>query len=160
MLGYLPGYLQEEGYEPGSVRRFALLRLVLPDGAAGPAAIVAVLAVVAYVLRRGDRDRPWSGALLVTGTALLVTSPSSYWYALSVVALVAPVALDGRWEWLAVPLAGLALYTGNATGAGAHGNVLQATAYGAAALIVVAGAVVRRNACGSTVDTLPPPCRT
>ncbi|MFJ5610758.1 glycosyltransferase 87 family protein [Streptomyces sp. NPDC093221] len=157
VLGYLPGYLQEEGYEPGSVRRFALLRLVLPDGAAGPAAIAAVLAVVVYVLRRGDRNRPWSGALLVTGTALLLTSPSYYWYALSVVALV---ALDGRWEWLAVPLAGLALYTGNAMGAGAHGNVLQATAYGAAALIVVAGAVVRRNTCGSTVDTLPPPCRT
>lgn len=40
VLGYLPGYLQEEGYEPGQVRRFALLRLLLPDTAAGVAAVV------------------------------------------------------------------------------------------------------------------------
>jgi hypothetical protein len=34
--GYLPGCLREEGYEPDGVRRFALVPLVLPDGAAGP----------------------------------------------------------------------------------------------------------------------------
>lgn len=157
VLGYLPGYLQEEGYEPGGVRRFALLRLLLPDSAAGPAAIGGILAIAVHVLRRGDPRRPWSGALLVTGTALLLTSPSYYWYALAVVALV---ALDGRWEWLAVPLAGLALYTGDVLGAFSPRNVLQASAYGAAALVVAAGAWLRRNTCGSTVDTPPPPCRT
>ncbi|MEV6006458.1 glycosyltransferase family 87 protein [Streptomyces sp. NPDC051976] len=148
VLGYLPGYLQEEGYEPGSVRRFALLRLVLPDAAAGPVALVSIAAVAVWVLRRGDPLRPWSGALLVTGTALLLSSPSYYWYALLVVALV---ALDGRWEWLAVPLAGLALYTGGEMGA--RGDLLQSVAYGAAALAVVAGAAVRANWRGSTVDT-------
>ncbi|WP_433893587.1 glycosyltransferase 87 family protein [Streptomyces sp. CA-111067] len=152
VLGYLPGYLQEEGYEAGSVRRFALLRLVLPDGAAGPAAMLSILAVAGYVLLRGDRRRPWGGALLVTGSALLLTSPAYYWYALIVVALV---ALDGRWEWLGVPLAGLAVYTGSRTELDA--DTLQTVAYGIAAALVIAGALVRGNRIGSTVDTPPEP---
>lgn len=154
VLGYLPGYVHEEGYEPGSLGRFALLRLVLPDSAAGPVALLSIVAVALYVLRRGNAQRPWGGALLVTGTTLLLTSPSYPWYALLVVALV---ALDGRWEWLGVPLAGLALYTGNVMGAAPHGNALQATAYGAAALAVLAGAATRRIVSGSTVGTPPSP---
>ncbi|MFE6499873.1 hypothetical protein [Kitasatospora sp. NPDC057738] len=107
VLGYLPGYLREEGYEQGHLDRFGLLRIVVADRWA-PWAAVLVLAVVAlWVLLRGDPGRPWRGALLVTGTALLVVAPSYPWYGLLVVALV---ALDGRWEWLAVPAAGQALY--------------------------------------------------
>lgn len=138
VLGYLPGYLHEEGYQSGSVRRFALLRVVLPDPAAGPAAAVMLLLTALYVLRRGDPARPWSGALLVTGTALLLTSPAYSWYALLVVALV---ALDGRWEWLAIPAAGAVLYIGGEP----WGNYayLQSLSYGAAALTVLAGAAVR-----------------
>jgi hypothetical protein len=136
VLGYLPGYLQEEGYDSGSVHRFALLRLLLPDAAVGPAAVLLLLLTALYVLRRGDPDRPWSGALLVTGTALLLTSPAYSWYALLIVALV---ALDGRWEWLTVPAAGATLYVG-----GALWHVpLQSLSYGAAALAVLAGAAAR-----------------
>jgi hypothetical protein len=144
VLGYLPGYLQEEGYDSGNVHRFALLRLLLPDAAAGPVAIVLLLLAALYVLRRGDPARPWSGALLVTGTALLLTSPAYSWYALLVVALV---ALDGRWEWLTVPAAGAALYVG-----GSLWHVpLQSLTYGAAALAVLTGAAVRaRTAPGRT----------
>ncbi len=138
VLGYLPGYLHEEGYQSGSVRRFALLRLVLPDPAAGPAAAVMLLLTALYVLRRGDPARPWSGALLVTGITLLLTSPAYSWYALLVVALV---ALDGRWEWLAVPAAGAVLYIGGEPW-GNHAY-LQSLSYGAAALTVLAGAAAR-----------------
>ncbi|MDX3077569.1 glycosyltransferase 87 family protein [Streptomyces sp. NPDC088354] len=141
VLGYLPGYLQEEGYDSAHVRRFALLRLVLPDTAAGFAAAAVVAVTALYVLRRGDPDRPWSGALLVTGTALLVTSPSYSWYALLVVALV---ALDGRWEWLSVAAAGAVLYL-------AGGPAQQAASYGIATLAVVIGAFVRH-----AVDRRPP----
>lgn len=148
VLGYLPGYLQEEGYDSGDVHRFALLRLLLPDQAAGPAAVILLLLTALYVLRRGDPARPWSGALLVTGTTLLLTSPAYSWYALLVVALV---ALDGRWEWLTVPAAGAALYVGGALW-GRHVD-LQSLSYGVAALAVIAGAAVRaRTESGRTAS--------
>ncbi len=138
VIGYLPGYLREEGYDGDRVGRFALARLLLPDRWAGPAAVLAVAAVAVLVLRRGDPGRPWHGALLVTGTAFLATSPSFYWYTLIVVALV---ALDGRWEWLAVPAAATVLYVEAAAHRG--GLAAQAWPFGLAALAVVAGAAVR-----------------
>ncbi|MGW5127306.1 glycosyltransferase 87 family protein [Streptomyces sp. NPDC004069] len=141
VVGYLPGYLREEGYESGNVGRFALLRLVLPDAWAGPAAVALVALSAWYVLRRGDPERPWHGSLLVTGTALVVTSPGYYWYALLVVALV---AMGGRWEWLAVAAAGTALYVAGAL----QWHGVQATAYGPAAAAVLAGALVRARARG------------
>ncbi|MGV9561449.1 glycosyltransferase 87 family protein [Streptomyces sp. NPDC003480] len=137
VLGYLPGYLHEEGYEPGDVRRFALLRLVLPDAAAEVTAAVLLALVALYVWRRGDPDRPWSGALLLTGTALLLFSPDYPWYSLLVIALV---ALDGRWEWLTITLAGTVLYL---AGRLLPGFPLQAWAYGMAAVAVTAGACLR-----------------
>ncbi|MFC6594031.1 hypothetical protein [Kitasatospora paranensis] len=133
VLGYLPGYLHEEGYERGEVARFGLLRLVLPGAAAPFGAALLLLAVVLHVLRRGDPDRPWRGALLVTGTALLLAAPGYPWYALLVVALV---GLDGRWEWLAVPAAGQALYLLG----GAH----QRACYATAAAVVLTGLLFRR----------------
>ncbi|MCZ4119202.1 glycosyltransferase family 87 protein [Streptomyces sp. H39-S7] len=150
VLGYLPGYLREEGYESESVRRFALLRLFLPDSVAAPLAVVLIALTALYVLRRGDPGRPWSGALLVTGTALLLTSPSYYWYALLVVALV---ALDGRWEWLTVPLAGTVLYIGNSMGA--HGTWLQSWSYGTAAVAVLAGAALRARGASRALPAVP-----
>ncbi|QNP75502.1 DUF2029 domain-containing protein [Streptomyces roseirectus] len=137
VLGYLPGYLHEEGYEPGDVRRFALLRLVLPDAAAAPAAAVLLALTALFVWRRGDPARPWRGALLLTGATLLLLSPNYPWYALLLVALV---ALDGRWEWLAVSLAGTFLYLGSELLPGAS---RQAWAYGAAAVVVGVGAWLR-----------------
>lgn len=134
VLGYLPGYLHEEGYDQQHITRFALLRLLLPDHLAPYAAAVVLLAVVLYVLRAGDPRRPWQGALLVTGSALLVTSPGYPWYGLLVVALV---ALDGRWEWLAVPAAAQVVYLG-------HGQVLQG-AYAAALALVLTAVVLRRS---------------
>ncbi|MET8625140.1 glycosyltransferase 87 family protein [Kitasatospora sp. NPDC004669] len=134
VLGYLPGYLREEGYEQGHLVRFGLLRAVLPDRWAPWAAALVLAAVVLWVLRRGDPHRPWRGALLVTGTALLLVAPGYPWYGLLVVALV---ALDGRWEWLAVPAAGQVLYL-------VGGEDAQRVAYGAALACVLVVPVLRR----------------
>ncbi|MFF3319880.1 hypothetical protein ACFYV5_30855 [Streptomyces sp. NPDC003035] len=107
VLGYLGGYVDEEGYgDAGSGSRYALLRLVLPGSGALPVLLVVLLGVCVYVIARGDPERPWSGALLVTGTAFLLLTPGYSWYALLLVALV---ALDGRGEWL---LAAAAVLTG------------------------------------------------
>ncbi|MYX27634.1 DUF2029 domain-containing protein [Streptomyces sp. SID8381] len=137
VLGYLPGYLQEEGYQPGDVHRFALLRLLLPDAAAEATAVLLLVGTAGCVWWRGDPLRPWRGALLLTGVALLLMSPGYPWYALLVVGLV---ALDGRWEWLTVPLAGTVLYLG---GRLLPGVPLQAWTYGTAAVCVAVGAGLR-----------------
>lgn len=139
VLGYLGGYAEEEGYEDAGARgRYALLRLVLPDDWALPAVAALMLAVVAYVWRRGDPERPWSAALSVTGTAFLLMTPGYSWYALLLIALV---ALDGRWEWLGVAMAGAAVYvTGRALGE--HTGTV---AYALAATAVLAGLLLRRH---------------
>ncbi|MFC4607160.1 glycosyltransferase family 87 protein [Streptomyces maoxianensis] len=142
VFGFLGGYTAEEGYDdPSASNRYALLRLVLPDDWALPAVIAGMLAVTAHVLWRGDPERPWSGALLVTGTAFLLLTPGYSWYALLLVALV---ALDGRWEWLAVAVAGAAKYVTVMMDADPRtvGTVVYAVAAGA----VLAGCVLRRRA--------------
>ena len=131
VLGYLSGYLDEEGYAGSGGGRYALLRLVVPDAAAGPAALAVVAVTALLVLRRGDPGRPWRGALTVTGVAFLALTPGYPWYALLLVALV---ALDGRREWLGVPVASMAAYLGVDDGT---------AAYAVAAAVVLAGAALR-----------------
>nr|WP_262386764.1 glycosyltransferase family 87 protein [Streptomyces sp. TRM49041] len=143
VFGYLGGYVDEEGYGDAAARdRYALLRLVLPDAWAVPALVAVMAAVCGYVLWRGDRERPWSGALLVTGTAFLLLTPGYSWYALLLVALV---ALDGRWEWLPVAVAGAARYV--TARAFDDREAVGTTVYAvAAAVVLVAWAVRRRRA--------------
>ncbi|MET9377509.1 glycosyltransferase 87 family protein [Streptomyces sp. NPDC002992] len=139
VLGYLGGYVEEEGYgDAGSGSRYALLRLVLSDSWALPVLLVVLLGVCAYVIARGDPERPWSGALLVTGTAFLLLTPGYSWYALLLVALV---ALDGRGEWLLVAVAG-------------------AAAYAAAAAAVLTGALPRRRKSSAPAATSGPAAAT
>ncbi|MFD5424978.1 glycosyltransferase 87 family protein [Streptomyces sp. NPDC127084] len=139
VLGYLGGYAQEEGYDDaGAGGRYALLRLVLPDAWAPLAVLPVMTAVTLTVWWHGDAERPWRGALLTTGTAFLLLTPGYSWYALLLVALV---ALDGRWEWLGVALAGAVAYLAGPTVGGAGAT----TAYAAAAVAVCAGAHQRRR---------------
>ncbi|WP_338674712.1 glycosyltransferase 87 family protein [Streptomyces sp. SCSIO 30461] len=141
VLGYLGGYVEEEGYEDSSARsRYALLRLVLPGSWAVPAVAVVMLCVVVHVLLRGDPGRPWHGALLVTGTAFLLLTPGYSWYALLLIALV---ALDGRWEWLTVAAAGAAKYV--TAQSGGDPDVIATTAHTVAACAVVTGCFLRRS---------------
>ncbi|MER5729028.1 glycosyltransferase family 87 protein [Streptomyces sp. NPDC002138] len=139
VFGYLGGYAEEEGYDdPAAKGRYALLRLVLPDSWSLPAVAVVLLAVVAYVWRRGDPDRPWHGSLLVTGTAFLLLTPGYSWYALLLIALV---ALDGRWEWLPTALAGAASYI--ASSPAALGPTTPTTSYALAATTALTATAVR-----------------
>ncbi len=122
----------------GSGNRYLLLRLLLPDAWAPYAAILLLALIALHVLRYGDADRPWDGALLATGSLLLLFTPGYSWYALLVVALA---AMAGRWEWLSVALAGAVAYVvGPATG-----SALATLFYGTAVLTLLAGAVARRS---------------
>jgi len=138
-LGFLPGYLDEEGYDGEG--RFALLRPWLPPGVAAVVAAGIVAAVALRVARHGDPRRPWLGATAVTGVALAVGGVTYPWYALLLVALV---ALGGRAEWLAVAAAGYPGYFAAAV------HVPYATAQrlgdGAALAAVVAVTLLRRRA--------------
>ncbi|WP_309235486.1 glycosyltransferase family 87 protein [Streptomyces sp. TRM64462] len=141
VFGYLGGYVEEEGYGDAAARdRYALLRLVLPDDWTVPALVAVTAVVCGYVLWRGDPERPWSAALTVTGTAFLLLTPGYSWYALLLVALV---ALDGRWEWLLVAVAGAARYV--TARAFEERDVVGTTVYAAAALAVLAGWLLRRR---------------
>ncbi|WP_446697147.1 glycosyltransferase 87 family protein [Streptomyces coeruleoprunus] len=141
VFGYLGGYVEEEGYGDAAARdRYALLRLVLPDDWALPVLLAAMAAVSVAVLWRGDPSRPWSGALLVTGTAFLLLTPGYSWYALLLVALV---ALDGRWEWLLVAVAGAARYV--TARAFDDRELVGTTVYAIAAAAVLAGWALRRR---------------
>ncbi|MBV9793299.1 MAG: DUF2029 domain-containing protein [Actinobacteria bacterium] len=101
VIGFLPGYLQQEGY--GSGQRFALIGLVA-SGKPATAIAVLILAVTGLaVIRFSNPDRPWQAALVMTGVALMVTTPRYQWYAILLVMLV---VLDGRWEWLSLAAGG------------------------------------------------------
>lgn len=100
VLGYLPSYLNEEGYDDGS--RFALVSYVI-HGKAATVVVVVLLAIVAFLVwRKTDPKNPWLGEVVMIGVALLVLSPRYPWYGLM---LVPMIAMSGRWEWLTVPLA-------------------------------------------------------
>lgn len=100
VLGYLPGYLSEEGYNNGS--RFTLLTLFVPKTASLAVAAVLLLVTAVLVWWKTNPSAPWLGQLVMIGTTLLIVSPRYPWYALL---LVPFIALSGRWEWFAVPLA-------------------------------------------------------
>ena len=88
VLGYLPGYLEEEGFDSGS--RFYALRLTGLEGATATALYqafaAALLGLVAIaVWRRGAQAE---GAALLLLVALLVATPAYPWYALLPLALL------------------------------------------------------------------------
>jgi hypothetical protein len=142
VLGYLPGYLHEEGYADGS--RFALLSLLLPEPVVAPAAVVLLTAASVHVLRTADPDRPWRGAAQMVAAALLVTAPTYPWYAMLLVMLVAYGAPS---EWLALAVAGTVAQL--ATDFGLTQSTVQPAAYAAALLVVAAGLLLRRRRIGS-----------
>ncbi|WP_434599804.1 glycosyltransferase 87 family protein [Streptomyces sp. A5-4] len=144
VFGYLGDYVEEEGYDDAAAEnRYAVLRLLLPDAWALPVVCVVMALTVWQVLRHGDPQRPWRGALLVTGAAFLLMTPGYSWYALLLVALV---ALDGRWEWLGVAVAGSAAYVTSRAFDEPQAASLVTVAYGVAAAVVLGGWVARRGA--------------
>lgn len=134
VLGYLPGYLNEEGYASGM--RSALLATVLPAPFVTAAVVLLLGAVVVIVTVRSRPDDPFVAQLIVVGAALLLASPRYGWYGLL---LVPFIALTGRWEWFAVAL----VLTFSQLG-GAPGAIPPALA--AAGIICLLGQMIRRRA--------------
>jgi hypothetical protein len=141
VIGFLPGYLQQEGYTKGT--RFGIIGLFVT----GPLAIAVaalILAAVAFaVLQFSDPDRPWEGALYMTAAALAVATPHYQWYSLLLVMLV---ALDGRPEWLAFAAGGYyAAYPDLGRRYTPPWKLEDAIAYGVPLVVVAVGWLIRHE---------------
>ncbi|HEV2636416.1 MAG TPA: glycosyltransferase [Actinocrinis sp.] len=138
VIGYIPGYLNEQGYDSGT--GYVLLGMVLPQSWTSGAAVLIAAGVGLAVYLRANPDRPWRGAVLMTGSALLLTSPAYAWYALL---LCAFIALDGTGslEWLALATPDFIARVAQAAGMGSL--AANRLGYGLAAAAVLAGWAVR-----------------
>lgn len=132
VIGYLPGYLNEEGYSSGS--RLLLLGRVFPHPFDTGVGALVLLALAVRCYRHADPDRPEESAVGLVGAAFLVATPNYGWYAALLIALI---VMSRRWEWLPVAFAPTCtyLYTGSTAG----GSLI----YLAAAVLAVAGWRVR-----------------
>jgi Glycosyltransferase family 87 len=140
VIGFLPGYLQQEGYSGGT--RFGIIGLFV-TGWLAIAMAVLILGAVAYaVLQFSNPDRPWEGAVVMTGAALAVTTPHYQWYSLLLVMLV---ALDGHPEWLAFAAGGYYAAEPSMGRFTVPYRFHDAFAYGSAVLIVAAGWLIRHE---------------
>ena len=140
VIGFLPGYLQQEGYTRGT--RFGIIGLVITGPLAIAVAVLILAAVAFAVLQFTNPDRPWEGALYMTAAALAVATPHYQWYSLLLVMLV---ALDGRPEWLAFAAGGYYAaepYLGRYTPPWRLDNAI---AYGVPLMVVAVGWLVRHE---------------
>jgi hypothetical protein len=138
VIGFLPGYLQQEGYENGT--RFGIIGLVLTGKLALAMAVLILAAAAFAVLQFTDPDRPWHGAVFMTAAALAVTTPRYQWYALLLVMLV---VLDGRPEWLAFAAGAYYAAEPQLGRYSLPGRLHLAVAYGVPIAVVAAGWLVR-----------------
>jgi Glycosyltransferase family 87 len=140
VIGFLPGYLQQEDYTNGA--RYGLIGLLVTGWLASLLAVLVLAAVAVAVLEFGDPDRPWQGGVVMTAAALAVTTPHYQWYALLLVMLV---ALDGRIEFLAFAAGG---YYSAEPSLGRYTppwRLVDAIAYGVPLLVVLVVTLVRHR---------------
>ncbi|HEY8318288.1 MAG TPA: glycosyltransferase 87 family protein [Amnibacterium sp.] len=138
VLGYLPGYLNEEGYDNGT--RSVLVSLIVPPPLVTPTSALLLAVVTVLVLIKADPAAPWAGQAVMIGSALLLISPRFPWYALL---LTAFAAAAGRWEWFALPLVLIGAR------AGVPLPLFRAELCAVLVLVVVVGLVRRRAARGA-----------
>jgi hypothetical protein len=153
VIGFLPGYLQQEGYESGT--RFGIIGLVLTGKLALAMAVLILAAAAFAVLQFSDPDRPWQGAVFMTAAALAVTTPRYQWYALLLVMLV---ALDGKPEWLAFAAGAYYAAEPQLGRYSLPGRLHLAVAYGVPIAVVAAGWLVRelpRRRAGAGLKPVP-----
>ena len=141
VLGYLPGYLEEERYGEGG--RYLLAGMLgLP---AGPTALVAAASAGVVIARVFRRRPPLPRACaMVLGAVLLAVTPVQPWYALSLLA-VATVA--GAPIWVAPVVAGYPYFFALILDS-PYEVALGRVSYGAALAVLVVGARFRAGRSG------------
>jgi hypothetical protein len=140
VVGFLPGYLQQENYTSGT--RYGIVGLFVTGPLASVVAVLILAAIALAVLEFGDPDRPWQGALYMTAGALAVTTPHYQWYSLLLVMLV---ALDGRPEWLSFAAGGYYAAEADLGRYTPPWRLVNAIAYGVPLVVVAIGWLIRRE---------------
>ena len=140
VIGFLPGYLQQENYTKGT--RFGIIGLFVTGPLAMAVAVLILAAIALAVLEFSDPDRPWRGALYMTAGALAVTTPHYQWYSLLLVMLV---ALDGRPEWLAFAAGGYYAAEPDLGRYHVPSRLHDAIAYGVPVVVVGVGWLIRHE---------------
>jgi hypothetical protein len=131
VLGYLPGYLQEERYGEGG--RYLLAGLLgLPPALTATLAAAGLAAAAGWVLLR--RPEVPRGCALLLGALLLAVTPVQPWYAVTLLA-VATVAAAPAWS--AVALAGYPYFFAVLLDA-PHAVAIGRVSYGLALAVLVA----------------------
>ena len=138
VIGYLPGYLHEEGYNSGT--RLLLLGVVLPHPIDTVVGLLLIAAAAVWCWRRSDPAAPERTAVVLVGVAFLVTTPSYGWYAGLLLALA---VLARRLEWVPVALAPTFVYL-------LHAEVTKAswpgsTVYAVAGALTLLGVLARQG---------------
>lgn len=136
VLGFLPGYLTQEGFDDGSSRS-AILALLLPPELRQLAAAVLAVALAVLAFLRSKREPIAVTCCWLYGAALLVATPTYPWYGLPLIALA---GLARRPEWIAVPLASYLAY------ASFGHDTRQGLIHLVAAVIVVTAITLRHRA--------------
>ena len=140
VIGFLPGYLQQENYTSG--RRYGIIGLFVTGPLASAVAVLVLAAIALAVLQFSDPDQPWRGALYMTAGALAVTTPHYQWYSLLLVMLV---ALDGRPEWLAFAAGGYYAAEPDLGRYHVPSRLQDGIAYGVPLVVVGAGWLIRHG---------------
>jgi hypothetical protein len=136
VLGFLPGYLTQEGFSDGSSRS-AILALLLPPATRQPTVALLAVTVACLAVKRTGHEPLAVTCCWLYGTALLLTTPTYPWYGLPLIALA---VLAGRLEWLAIPLASYLAYA--SFGHDARQGLIHLTA---AVMVVTAVALRHRS---------------
>ncbi|MGW1343391.1 glycosyltransferase 87 family protein [Kribbella sp. NPDC002412] len=135
VIGFLPGYLGQEGFSDGSSRS-AILALVLPPAARQLVAATLAITLAVLAIRLHGRQPIAVTCCWLYGAALLLATPTYPWYGVPLIALA---VLAGRAEWIAVPLASYLAY------ASFGHNLRQSLIHLTAALMVVTAIAMRHR---------------
>ena len=133
VIGYLPGYLHEEGYSTGN--HILLLGQVLPHPLDTVVGVLVVAATATWAWRCTDHAVPENTAAVLMAIALLVATPRYGWYAALLVALI---VMSRRIEWIPVALASSFVYL-------EHGTPSGPSIYAIAAALSLLGLALRHR---------------
>jgi len=152
VVGFLPGYLQQENYTSGT--RYGIIGLFIIGPLATVVALLILAAVAFAVPQFSPPDRPWSAAVVMTAAALAVATPHYQWYSLLLVMLV---ALDGKPEWLAFAAGGYyAAYPALGARYYIPPRLQDAIAYSVPLVVVAAGWLIRNKLAQRAAVTAEP----